>query len=85
MPVEPTIRTGDILLIDTSINRFIDDAIYVCSIDGNLMVKRIQLFVGGAVTIKSDNERDYVDQTLSGDEATAVQVAGRVRWIGRMI
>ena len=27
----------------------------------------------------------YVDQTLGPDEAAAVHVAGRVRWIGRLI
>ena len=49
------------------------------------MVRRIQRFFGGAVTIKSDNEQVYLDQTLNREEAEGIHVAGRVRWIGRMI
>lgn len=83
--MEPTIRAGDLLLVDTGVTRFRDDAIYVVSINGSLMVKRIQRFFGGAVSIKSDNEQAYVDQTLNREEAEEIHVAGRVRWIGRMI
>lgn len=82
--MEPAIRAGDLLLIDTGIDRFVDDAIYVVAVDGRILVKRVQTFMGGAVTIKSDNPA-YVEQTLSADEADEAHVAGRVRWIGRMI
>lgn len=82
--MEPTIRSGDLLLVDTGVTHFLDDAIYVISIDGALYVKRIQRFFGGAVAVKSDNAA-YVEQTLSPGEAEAVRVAGRVRWIGRLI
>ena len=47
-------------------------------------MKRVQRFFGGAVVVKSDNAA-YVEQTLSRTEATQVFVAGRVRWIARMI
>lgn len=82
--MEPTIRSGDLLLVDTGIDHFLDDAIYVVAIDGALYVKRIQRFFGGAVAVKSDNPA-YVEQTLSPEEAASVRVAGRVRWIGRLI
>ncbi len=49
------------------------------------MVKRIQRFFGGAVSIKADNEHAYVDHILNRNEAEEIHVAGRVRWIGRMI
>lgn len=83
--MEPTIRAGDLLLVDRSVERFRDDAIYVIQIAGQLMVKRIQRFFDGAVVVKSDNSSAYVQQTLTKDEAEAAHVAGRVRWIGRMI
>jgi phage repressor protein C with HTH and peptisase S24 domain len=83
--MEPTIRAGDLLLVDRSVGAFRDDAIYVLQIAGQLMVKRVQRFFGGAVVVKSDNSSAYVEQTLTKEEAAAAQVAGRVRWIGRMI
>lgn len=82
--MEPTIRAGDLLLIDTGVNEVIDDAIYVIAMDGHLVVKRLQRFFGGAVAVKSDNPT-YVEQTLNADEAGYTTVAGRVRWIGRLI
>lgn len=81
----PTIQAGDLLLVDRSVQEFRDDAIYVVSIEGHLMVKRIQRFFGGAVVVKSDNKAAYVEQTLAPAEAAQVFVAGRLRWIGRMI
>lgn len=82
--MEPAIRAGDLLLVDRSYDRVVDDAIYVVRLAGRLVVKRVQVFFNGAVTIKSDNPA-YVEQTLSKDETEEVYVAGRVRWIGRLI
>jgi phage repressor protein C with HTH and peptisase S24 domain len=82
--MEPTIRAGDLLLVDTSVDRFLDDAIYVVVIDGRLLVKRAQLFMNGTIAVKSDNA-SYVEQILSPDEAAGAVVAGRVRWIGRLV
>ncbi|MGE0256967.1 MAG: S24 family peptidase [Alphaproteobacteria bacterium] len=82
--MEPVIRAGDLLLVDTSVDRIVDDAIYVIGIDDTVMVKRIQRFFGGAVTVKSDNPA-YVEQTLDRARVDQLHVAGRVRWIGRLI
>ena len=82
--MEPIIRSGDLLLIDTSVAAFLEDAIYVVSLGEILMVKRVQRFFNGAVTVKSDNAA-YVEQTLSAEETATIHVAGRVRWIGRLI
>jgi phage repressor protein C with HTH and peptisase S24 domain len=82
--MEPTIRAGDLLLIDTSVIEVEDDAIYILVMDGHLMVKRLQRFVGGVVAVKSDNAA-YVEQTLNAaDLASHARIAGRVRWIGRL-
>lgn len=82
--MEPAIRAGDLLLIDTGLERVIDDAIYVLVKNGELVVKRVQQFFTGAVTVKSDNDA-YVEETLGPAEAKEMHVAGRVRWIGRII
>lgn len=82
--MEPTIRTGDLLLIDTSITRLRDDAIYVIVRNGELVVKRLQRFFRGAIAVRSDNPA-YTEETLDNGEAEELRVAGRVRWIGRML
>lgn len=81
--MEPTIRNGDILLVDRAIERIMDDAIYVIGYDERLLVKRVQRFTNGSVAIKSDNPA-YETETLSADMAETLRIAGRVRWIGRM-
>lgn len=82
--MEPAVRSGDLLLVDTAVTAFRDDAIYVVVLAGKLLVKRVQSFFDGAVTIKSDNAA-YVEQTIASEEVDQIQVAGRVRWIGRLI
>jgi len=82
--MEPTIRSGDLLLIDRSIDRILDDAIYVIVRSEVLVVKRIQRFFKGAVVIKSDNP-NYIDETIGAGDLDDLRVAGRVRWIARMI
>lgn len=81
---EPTIRSGDLLLIDTSIDRIEDNAFYILALADAIVVKRVQRFLSGAVTIKSDNPA-YIDETLDPEELEAINVAGRVRWIGRLV
>lgn len=83
--MEPTIRAGDLLLVDRGVDRIIDDAIYVLVRDGEVVVKRVQQFFGGAVVVKSDHTSAYAEQTFSPDQAEQLVVAGRVRWIGRLI
>ena len=71
-------------MIDTGVTEFVDDAIHFIGRGDHLVVKRVQSFFGGAVVIKSDNP-GYAQETLTADEAEAVRVVGRVRWIARMI
>lgn len=81
--MEPAIRSGDLLLIDKSVDRVIDDSIYVVSIEDFLLVKRVQKLLQGIV-VKSDSPH-YAPMTLSSTEAKLLQIRGRVRWIGRLI
>ena len=81
--MEPVIRSGDLLLVDMSVQRIIDDTIYIVEVSGNLLVKRIQQFLGGVI-VKSENP-SYEPWTLRGDEVADLQVRGRIRWIGRLI
>jgi len=82
--MEPTIRHGDMLLIDLSVDRVKDDAIYLVEKWGQLIVKRVQRFISGKVVIRSDNPA-YEEETVEANETHLLRIAGRVRWIARMI
>lgn len=82
--MDPTIRSGDLLLVDLGVTRIMDDAIYLISLGDRLMVKRFQRFHDGSVAICSDNPA-YANDRLNPHETESLTVAGRVRWIGRMI
>jgi len=77
----PTIKDGDMLLVDRMIDQVLDDGIYVVVVGGGVMVKRIQLRHNGSVVLKSDNQR-YDEQTIPADEVPSLVVEGRVRWVG---
>ena len=83
--MEPTIRDGDILLGDTSIDSVIDNAIYVVVFDGRTLVKRVQLRRDGSVVLKSDNKDIFDDEAVPAAEVHSLNVAGRVMWYGRSI
>lgn len=79
--MEPTIRDGSLLLVDTAQSTVAKDGIYVLMIDGHLVTKRLQIDLGGGVYIRSDNPA-YSDQRLSGEQLEAVTIVGRVIWAG---
>lgn len=79
--MEPTVRDGDILLIDRNVARISADGIYLIERDNELYCKRLQRLFDGGVTIMSDNPR-YEPQQLPGEAAGALNVTGRVIWIG---
>ncbi len=88
--MEPALKEGDLLLLDRrgfshpGSSRMRSDAIYVLLRGEELVVKRLQFGFDGSVTIQSDNPV-YATQTLPPDWAHALQVMGRVVWVGRKI
>ena len=82
--MEPTIRDGDILLVDTSIDRVMDNAIYVVVLGGLVLVKRIQVRRDGSLDLISDNTA-FSPETVPANEAASLHIAGRVMWFGRKI
>ncbi|RXF75202.1 helix-turn-helix transcriptional regulator [Hansschlegelia zhihuaiae] len=83
--MEPTIRSGDILLVDTSIDRIEDAGIYIVRVGGLLLLKRIHVKMNRSLTLISDNKEVYPPEEISADEAVDLYVAGRVMWFGRSI
>jgi phage repressor protein C with HTH and peptisase S24 domain len=82
--MEPTIRDGDLLLIDRSFERVRDEGIYVLVLAGMVLVKRIQTRRDGSAILKSDNDR-YEDEIVPATEVNDLKIEGRVRWFGRSI
>jgi phage repressor protein C with HTH and peptisase S24 domain len=79
--MEPTVRDGDILLVDRNVDRISTDGIYLIERENDLFCKRLQRSFDGGVTIMSDNPR-YGPQQLSTDAASELNIVGRVIWIG---
>jgi phage repressor protein C with HTH and peptisase S24 domain len=82
--MESTIWDGDTLLVDTRVDRIIDDSIYIVQADHHLIVKRLQQDFDGSVFVISDNPR-YEKRHLSPEQAKNLKIAGRVCWYGHEI
>lgn len=82
--MDPTIRNGDTLLIDTSINEIRDNGIYIVVVNGMTMVKRIHLKLNRSITLISDNP-NYPSEEIIFDDTHQLHIAGRVMWFGRGI
>ena len=81
--MEPELKDGDTVLIDTSRNDILAGSIYAVGIDDTIMVKRIEKHPGKLVLI-SDN-KDYEPVYLSQNEMESVRIMGKVVWISRDI
>ena len=60
------------------------DGIYVMRYDNNLLVKRLQMLLGGIIRVKSDNSMydpwEITKSQLDGEELALI---GRVVWTGQ--
>ncbi|WP_246658402.1 helix-turn-helix transcriptional regulator [Rhizobium sp. FKY42] len=82
--MEETIRDGDVLLVDTSIDRVRDNSIYVVVYGDMVLVKRIHGRINGSLQLISDNPR-YPPEEVAPGEVDQLNIAGRVMWFGRSI
>lgn len=80
--MEPSLRAGDLLLIDRSVESVKQDAVYAIAQDGELRIKRIQRLFDGSLIIKSDNP-SYEPENLTAGQAERIRIVGRVVWSGR--
>lgn len=82
--MEPTIRDGDMLLVDTSIRSVRDNGIYIVRHEGYVLVKRVQTGLDGSITLISDNQA-YDREKVPPADVDRLKIAGRVMWFGRSI
>jgi|GEM_PF-5946735 len=80
--MEPTIRDGDTVLVDTSQRRIDDqDRIWAISYGDLGMIRRIRVTPRGSWMLMPDNQIVRSDEVGDGETS----VIGRVIWIGRRI
>lgn len=77
--MSPTVNSGDILLVDTSIKDAISDGVYVLSAHNRLFIKRVQQRLDGVFEVSSDNPGVKTVSVLNGDHD--VEVVGRALWV----
>ena len=83
--MEPTLRAGDIILIDHRASRPDREGIYIIRMGEMLLVKRLQALPGAKVKVISDNaafDSWTIDLVDIGNE---VAIIGRVVWSGRRL
>jgi len=79
--MEPELKDGDTVLIDTSKKEILAGSIYAVGIDDTIMVKRIEKHPGKLV-LMSDN-KEYETIYLSQSEMDSVRIIGKIVWISR--
>jgi phage repressor protein C with HTH and peptisase S24 domain len=82
--MEPLIRAGDTILVDTSDRNVQDGKTYLVAYGDDLKVKHVFKSPQGLI-LRSENQR-YADVTIAPDElGTYAVIHGRVRWFGRLL
>lgn len=83
--MEPTIRSGDLLLVDRNKSKLKGEGIYLINLDDGLMVKRIEFLLGGSVVIRGDNTAVSREQVLPESDMKKLNILGRIVWIGSKV
>jgi len=81
--MEPTIRSGDMLLCDRSRKDYRADGIYIVRMSDQLVVKFIQALTGGMLRLTSSNPLYQPVDVQAGD--SDFEVLARVIWVCKRI
>lgn len=77
--MNPTIRPGSLVVLDSSSCNFRGDGIYSFFAGEDLVVKRLQIDFGGGLLVRCDNPA-YKDQHI--DDSYKSRLIGKVIWAG---
>ncbi|WP_167591804.1 XRE family transcriptional regulator [Jiella endophytica] len=78
--MHPTLTDQDQVLIDTSIDHVVDNALYAVVYNESVLVKRVQLMRDGSVILSSDNKAaGYLDERVEPHELSNLHIVGRVK------
>ncbi len=80
--MQPEIKEGALLLVDTAQRRLSSDSLYVMRSQGYTLAKRIQRLTDGSIRLSCDNSA-YEDEVVIAAEVAQLEVVGRVVWVGQ--
>ena len=80
--MDPTVRIGDILLVDTGTTAIAGDGLYLLRHHDTTLLRRVQTMADGTVILKADNPA-YTEERLSPDQAHSLAIIGLIAWIAR--
>lgn len=76
----PTLRAGDVFIVDLGVTWIDGDGVYLIQRDDVLFVRRIKWEIDGTISVMPDNET-YQKAVLKKAEATRLDIVGRVVWV----
>jgi len=78
--MDPTICTGDVVLIDLGRTHIHSGQIYALRINDTIMIKRLEPLVGGMIRVISDNRAEYPPYDVFRNDLCVI---GQVIWYAR--
>ena len=72
----PTLKTGDFLIVDSGMNIFTNDGIYLIQSSAGIFIKRIYKNMDGSLLIKSDNSA-YGLETIFENQSSDFNIIGK--------
>lgn len=76
--MERTLFDGDWVLVNGAATEIRNDRVYVFQVRDEIRIKRFFWQSDGSLLIRSDNESEYPDETLSAEDAEDFKVLGQV-------
>jgi phage repressor protein C with HTH and peptisase S24 domain len=75
--MEPNIRDGDLLVVDTSVKEILNGRVYILDVNDALIVKRLSYKLDGSIVVRSDNPK-YAEEIVTPSELTPLRIIGEV-------
>jgi phage repressor protein C with HTH and peptisase S24 domain len=72
----PTLKKGDFLIVDSDINIFTNDGVYIIKSSAGIFIKRIHKNMDGSLLIKSDNSA-YGPETIFEHQLSDFKIIGK--------
>ncbi|MBF0860364.1 LexA family transcriptional regulator [Gluconobacter sp. LMG 31484] len=79
--MSPTLRDGDLLIIDTVATTVSGGALYALTLSGGTVIRRLDLRFDGGLRILADNDR-YPPQDIAPEAAATLGILGEIVWSG---
>lgn len=82
--MEPSLRSGDVMLVDMRRKKAAGHKIYVIRRDGELLAKRLQVQHDRSVLIISDN-KVWETEVIPPSDSDTIDIVGEVVWVCRRL